>query len=220
LPVLRQLGGTGVHEQPDGAAEYMDEMFGQFAVAGLAGLLLLVGVLLLLFRQVLQVLTVLTAVPLSICGALSALLAAGQALDLSSFIGLLMLMGIVTKNSILLVDAAIEAQRSGLDASAALLQAGSQRARPIVMTTIAMVAGMLPAALGLGAGAAFRQSMAIAVIGGLLSSTALSLVFVPACYSVMAQVDRWLRPRLLRLTTLRPGELPAERHETRGGVWP
>ncbi len=206
LPVFRQLAAAGVHEQPYGAAEYMADMFRQFGVASLAGILMLVGVLLLLFRHVLQPITILTALPLSIGGALLALLVTGQSLDLSSFIGLLMLMGIVTKNSILLVDAAIERERAGIGCTAALIQAGARRVRPIIMTTIAMVAGMLPAALGIGAGAAFRRPMAIAVIGGLLSSTLLSLVFVPVFYSVMAQLDRWLRPLLARLTTLGPGD--------------
>ena len=125
LSVFRQLAAAGVHEQPYGAAEYMADMFRQFGVASLAGILMLVGVLLLLlFRHVLQPITILTALPLSIGGALLALLVTGQSLDLSSFIGLLMLMGIVAKNSILLVDAAIEGERAGIGCSAALIRAG------------------------------------------------------------------------------------------------
>ena len=206
LPVFRQLAAVGVREQPYGAIEYMSDMFSQFGMAIAAGILMLIGVLMLLFKHVLQPVTILTTLPLSVGGALAALLITGQALDLSSFIGLLMLMGIVTKNSILLVDAAIEAERAGIGRDAALIRAGSQRARPIVMTTIAMIAGMLPTALGVGAGAAFRTPMAIAVIGGLLTSTLLSLIFVPVFYSYMADLDRWLRPRLSRLTTLEPGD--------------
>jgi HAE1 family hydrophobic/amphiphilic exporter-1 len=166
LPVFRELGAAGVREQPYGASEYMADMFSQFGMAIAAGILMLVGVLLLLFKHALQPITILTTLPLSVGGALAALLATGQALDLSSFIGLLMLMGVVTKNSILLVDVAIGGERAGLRRNAALMQAGAQRARPIVMTTIAMIAGMLPTTLGIGAGATFRMPMAIAVIGG------------------------------------------------------
>jgi hydrophobic/amphiphilic exporter-1 (mainly G- bacteria), HAE1 family len=210
LPVLRELDAAGVREQPYGASEYMADMFSQFGMAITAGILMLVGVLLLLFKDFLQPITILTTLPLSVGGALAALLVTGQALDLSSFIGLLMLMGVVTKNSILLVDAAIEGERSGLRGNVALIQAGAQRARPIVMTTIAMIAGMLPTTLGIGSGASFRTPMATAVIGGLLTSTLLSLVFVPVFYSYMADLDRWLRPRLGRLTTVGPGDRLAQ----------
>jgi HAE1 family hydrophobic/amphiphilic exporter-1 len=206
LPVFRELGGTGVREQPYGASEYMADMFSQFGMAIGAGILMLIGVLLLLFKHVLQPITILTTLPLSVGGALAALLVTGQALDLSSFIGLLMLMGVVTKNAILLIDAAIEGERAGIGRDTALIRAGAQRARPIVMTTVAMIAGMLPTTFGIGAGAAFRMPMAVAVIGGLLTSTLLSLVFVPVFYSIMADLDRWLRPRFGRLTTLNPGD--------------
>jgi HAE1 family hydrophobic/amphiphilic exporter-1 len=204
LPVFKELATSGVREQPYGATEYMADMFNQFGMAIIAGILMLIGVLMLLFKHFLQPITILTTLPLSVGGALAALLVTGKALDLSSFIGLLMLMGIVTKNSILLVDAAIDREAAGLSVRAALIEAGAQRARPIVMTSLAMIAGMLPTTFGIGAGAAFRMPMATAVIGGLLTSTLLSLVFVPVFYTCMADLDRWLRPRLARLTTLGP----------------
>ena len=127
-----------------------------------------------------------------------------------------MLMGIVGKNSILLVDYAIEARREGLDRRAALLKAGTTRARPIIMTTIAMVAGMVPAAIGVGADAGFRAPMAIAVIGGLITSTLLSLVFVPVMFTVMDDLKNWLARRLKPLTSVTEadrlqGELLARR---------
>jgi multidrug efflux pump subunit AcrB len=187
----------------------MADMFSQFGVAMVAGILMLFGVLLLLFRHFLHPITILTTLPLSVGGALAALLVTGEALDLSSFIGLLMLMGIVTKNAILLVDAAITREAAGLSRRAALIEAGAQRARPIVMTSIAMIAGMLPTTFGVGVGAAFRMPMATAVIGGLLTSTLLSLVFVPVFYTCVSDLDRWLRPRLARLTTLGPADRDA-----------
>ena len=113
-----------------------------------------------------------------------------------------MLMSIVTKNSILLVDFVIENRRHGMARATALVQAGAERARPIIMTTIAMVAGMVPAVLAGGSGAAFRAPMAVAVIGGLIVSTALSLIFVPVTYSLLDDLRHWLAPRLARLTSV------------------
>lgn len=142
------------------------------------------------------------ALPLAIGGAVIGLLIYGAALDLSSIIGLLMLMGIVTKNSILLVDFAIDGMARGLDRRQALLQAGATRARPIIMTTLAMIAGMLPAVLGFGAGASFRGPMAVALIGGLVTSTVLSLVFVPVVFVYMDMLRQWLGRRLARFTSV------------------
>lgn len=192
----------GVQRIDYGDAEYMAEMFANFALALLAGILMVTAVLVLLFRDFLQPLTILIALPLSLGGAALALLLYGAALDLSSTIGLLMLMGIVCKNSILLVDYAIEARNEGMDRRSALLMAGMTRARPIIMTTIAMVAGMVPAAIGVGADAAFRAPMSVAVIGGLITSTLLSLVFVPVMFTVMDDLNSWLSRRLGRLTSV------------------
>src|SRR5690606_18290372 len=123
----------------------------------------------------------------------------GQSMSLPAVIGIIMLMGIVAKNSILLVDFAIEEMRAGRDRTTALIESGHKRARPIVMTTVAMVAGMVPIALGLGDGSAFRKPMAIAVIGGLITSTALTLVIVPAVFTIIDDVERWIAPRVRRL---------------------
>lgn len=209
----------GVERIDYGDAEYMAEMFASFGMALLAGILMVTAVLVLLFRDFLQPITILIALPLSLGGAALALLLYGAALDLSSTIGILMLMGIVCKNSILLVDYAIEARNAGLDRRSALLKAGTTRARPIVMTTIAMVAGMVPAAIGVGADAGFRAPMSIAVIGGLITSTLLSLVFVPVMFTVMDDLNNWLRRRLRRLTSVTDadraaGALLAERRIT------
>ncbi len=184
LPAAKNLP-AGVTLKESGDAEIMGEVFGGFATAMGAGVMMVLAVLVLLFANVLQPITILIALPLSVGGAFIALLLTGNALTLPVVIGFLMLMGIVTKNAILLVDFAIEAVQAGTDRTTALIEAGRKRAQPIVMTTIAMAAGMVPSALGLGEGGDFRSPMAIAVIGGLLASTALSLVFVPAVFTLM-----------------------------------
>jgi len=133
-------------------------------------------------------------------------------MSLGVFIGLLMLMGIVAKNSILLVDFAIEEMRAGKDRLTAILEAGHKRARPIVMTTVAMIAGMLPVAVGLGGDTAFRQPMAIAVIGGLITSTGLTLVIVPAVFTLIDDIERWLAPRFGRVLTAQPPPAGTQPH--------
>jgi HAE1 family hydrophobic/amphiphilic exporter-1 len=157
------------------------------------------AVLVLLFARVFQPLTILSALPLSVGGAAVALLLTHLSLSLSVVIGFLMLMGIVAKNSILLVDFAIEEMRIGTDRTTALLEAGHKRARPIVMTTVAMIAGMLPVALQLFRGEMFRSSMSIAVMGGLITSTALTLVIVPAVFTLVDDVERWIGPRVSKV---------------------
>jgi multidrug efflux pump subunit AcrB len=149
------------------------------------GLMTVYVVLAILFAGLLQPMTILFSLPLSIAGAFFALMVTSSALTTPVVIGILMLMGIVTKNAIMLVDFAVEAMHHGLDRTAAIIDAGKKRARPIIMTTIAMAAGMAPSALALGAGGEFRSPMAIAVIGGLLVSTLLSLLFVPAFFTLM-----------------------------------
>src|SRR5947209_15047127 len=146
------------------------------------------AVLVLLFGTFLQPITILFSLPLSIGGAIVALLLTGKQLTTPVWIGILMLMGIVTKNAIMLVEFAVESMREGRPREEAIIDAGMKRARPIVMTTIAMVAGMMPSALAFGAGGEFRSPMALAVIGGLIFSTVLSLVFVPAMFMVMDDV--------------------------------
>lgn len=201
----------GVALLPAGDTEEMAETVGAFGNAMLWGILLIYGVLVLLFRDFFQPFTIMTALPLSIGGAFVGLMVFGQPLSLFVFIGFLMLMGIVTKNSILLVDFAIEQMRLGLTRNAALLEAGAKRARPIVMTTIAMSAGMIPAAAGWGVDGALRQGMGVAVIGGLILSTLLSLVFVPAVFVLIDRFERVVKPFFGRLST-RESDPAAHQH--------
>ncbi|WP_292142533.1 efflux RND transporter permease subunit, partial [Mesorhizobium sp.] len=191
---------AGVHELARGDAARMQELFTGFATAIAAGILLMYLTLVLLFRSFVQPVTILVALPLSVGGALGLLLLTGNALGVTPLIGLLMLMGIAAKNSILLVEYALVAEKErGLGRFEALLDAARKRARPIVMTSIAMGAGMLPIALGIGADAETRAPMAIAVIGGLLSSTVLSLVYVPVVYTFMDDIQRFLARHLSKL---------------------
>jgi len=184
LPAAQNLP-AGVELRQFGDAEIMVEVFQSFAKAMGAGLMMVFAVLVLLFGSFLHPVTILFSLPLSIGGAIVALAIAGMPMSLPVVIGILMLMGIVTKNAIMLVDFAIEEIHRGVPRVDAIVDAGRKRARPIVMTTIAMVGGMLPSALGSGSGGEFRAPMAVAVIGGLISSTVLSLVFVPAVFMAM-----------------------------------
>jgi HAE1 family hydrophobic/amphiphilic exporter-1 len=196
LPSMRQLP-AGITRNAAGDSERMQELFAGFALAIGSGIVLLLFVLALLFNGFLQPVTILTALPLSLGGALGLMLATDTSLSMPALIGILMLMGIAAKNSILLVEYAIVARRDrGLDRTTALMDAARKRARPIIMTTVAMAAGMLPIAFGIGADAEFRAPMAIAVIGGLLSSTALSLIYVPAVFTVMDDLENWLAKTL------------------------
>ena len=170
---------------PSGDAESLNELSEGFATAITAGLMMVYAVLVLLFGTFLQPITILFSLPLSIGGAIAALLLTGKQLTTPVWIGMLMLMGIVTKNAIMLVEFAVESIREGKPRDEAIIDAGRKRARPIVMTTIAMAAGMMPSALAFGAGGEFRSPMALAVIGGLVFSTMLSLVFVPAMFMMM-----------------------------------
>ena len=187
LPIMKHMP-PGVRAHKSVTAEAMQDLSSGFAEAMRNGLIMVYIVLMLLFARVLQPITILFSLPLSIGGAIIALLITGRPLSLPVIIGILMLMGIVTKNAIMLVDFATRAMARGMPRTAAIAEAGTKRARPIVMTTIAMVAGMVPSALGLGAGGEFRSPMAIAVIGGLIASTFLSLLFVPAVFAVMDDV--------------------------------
>jgi len=182
----------GVRLAEQGDAQEMKALFESFGLAMTIGVLCIYAVLVLLFRDFMQPLTILAALPLSIGGAFVLLLLTGKSFSMPSLIGLLMLMGIVTKNSILLVEYAIVARRDGLSRFDALVDACHKRARPIVMTTIAMGAGMMPIALGWGADPSFRSPMAIAVIGGLITSTLLSLLVVPAVFTYVDDVERLL----------------------------
>lgn len=183
LPSLKNLP-NGVEVSSTGDAETMAELATGFAIAMLAGVLCVYMVLVLLLKDFAQPLTVLVALALSAPGAFLALWVTGSSLSMPSMIGLIMLMGITTKNAILLVDYIVIARRDrGLSRLEAIVDACRKRARPIVMTTIAMGAGMLPIALGVGADPSFRSPMAIGVIGGLITSTVLCLLVIPVVYS-------------------------------------
>ena len=185
LNILQNLP-DGITLIDEGQASEMAELFTGFAIAIAVGVFCIFGVLILLFHKILQPFTILIALPLSVGGALFGLVISGSTLSISSLIGFIMLMGIATKNSILLVDYAIIAEKNGMDRVSALLDACRKRARPIIMTSIAMGAGMLPLVLGMGdVDDSFRKPMAIAVIGGLITSTALSLVVIPVIYTLM-----------------------------------
>ena len=147
------------------------------------------------FESFTQPFAIMLSLPLSLVGVLLALLATGDTLNMMSMIGVIMLMGLVTKNAILLVDNANEQRREGKSMIDALVDAGVVRLRPIVMTTLAMIVGMIPIALGIGEGGGFRAPMARAVIGGLMTSTLLTLVVVPVVYAYLDDAAEWLRRR-------------------------
>jgi len=200
LPAMRNLP-QGIFEVQQGELQRMSELFGSFGLAMAVGILCIYVVLVLLFHDFLQPVTILCALPLSVGGALVALMLTGGNFSMPAVIGLLMLMGLVTKNSILLVEYAIMAQREhGLSRFDALVDACHKRSRPILMTTIAMTAGMLPVAVGLGADPSFRQPMAIIVIGGLITSTLLSLMVIPVVFTYVDDLMQGLRHRVSKDT--------------------
>lgn len=181
-----------------GQAENMAELFSGFIIAMSVGVVCILGVLILLFGRILQPFTILMALPLSIGGAFVGLVITNSSLSMPSMIGFIMLMGIATKNSILLVDYALIAQRRGLARFDAIIDACHKRARPIIMTTIAMGAGMLPLVFGWGdADPTFRRPMAAAVLGGLVTSTLLSLVVIPVVYTLMDDLSGWFAKWLM-----------------------
>jgi multidrug efflux pump subunit AcrB len=203
LPTMKNLP-TGVRMVEVGDVEIMTELFTNFALAMATGILMVFAVLVLLFARVFQPVTILSALPLSVGGAAVALMICRMPVSLPVVIGFLMLMGIVAKNSILLVDFAIEEMRAGRDRLTALLESGHKRARPIVMTTVAMIAGMMPVAAGFHGDNSFRAPMAVAVIGGLLTSTLLTLVIVPAAFTVVDDIERWLGPKVASALASQP----------------
>ncbi len=193
LPSMKNLP-AGVTLVEQGELQRTSEMLGSFGLAMAIGIFCIWAVLVLLFHDFLQPATILSALPLSLGGALFALLICNMSFSMPSVIGLLMLMGVVTKNSILLVEYAIMARRQhGMTRYDALVDACHKRVRPIIMTTIAMAAGMAPTALGFGADPSFRQPMAVVVIGGLVTSTVLSLLVVPVIFTYVDDFEHWLR---------------------------
>jgi len=198
-PSLKQLP-SGVSIKAVGDAEAMGELFEGFSIAMLTGILCIYIVLVLLFKDFVQPVTILAALVLSIPGAILALFITRTALSMPAMIGLIMLMGVATKNSILLVEYAIMARRHhGMNRMEALLDACRKRARPIVMTTVAMGAGMFPIAIGMGNDPSFRAPMAIVIIGGLITSTFLSLLVIPVIFTLVDDLREFIMRKVLRI---------------------
>lgn len=191
LPAMNPLP-PGVEQEASGDAKVMQDIFSGFAGALGTAVLFIYAVLVLLFANFLHPVTIMAALPLSVGGALLGLLVGQKSLGLYALIGIVLLMGIVTKNSILLVDYAILHQKEGKPMYEATLESGVARLRPILMTTIAMIAGMMPIALGIGAGSGVRSPMAMAVIGGLMTSTMLTLVVIPVIFTYMDGLQIWI----------------------------
>ncbi|MFZ4762658.1 MAG: efflux RND transporter permease subunit [Alphaproteobacteria bacterium] len=198
LPAMKALPAQ-VKVQNTGDAEVMAELFAGFAQAIGAGLLMVYAIQVLLYKDWIQPFTRMAALPLSIGGAFLLLLITNTDLSMPAIIGILMLMGIADKNSILLVDYMLELMAQGKSRRDAIIEACMVRARPIIMTSLAMLAGMMPIATGIGMDTAFRAPMAIAVIGGLITSTTLSLIFVPVLFSYVRDVEEWLLPKLKKI---------------------
>lgn len=204
LPAVKDLP-PGIKMQNTGDVEAMDELNAGFVFAICIGLLLVYAVQVLLYKDWLQPVTRMAALPLSIGGAFIMLLLTGTDLTLPAIIGILTLMGIADKNSILLVDYMLDKLHDGMPKNEAIIEGCMVRARPIIMTSLAMLAGMLPIAIGFTLDGSFRTPMAIAVIGGLVSSTLLSLVFVPVLFSYVRDFEGWLFPKLKKLTSTNDG---------------
>lgn len=198
LPTVQNLP-AGVRQVPAGDSEFIQEMITGFATAFATGILLMYAVLVLLFRSFAYPITIMASLPLAIGGAFVALMIGGSSFSISSLIGILMLMGIAAKNSILLVDYIVMAEKEGMPRLEAIMDAAHKRARPILMTTFAMGAGMMPVAVGLGADVAFRQPMAIAVVGGLISSTFLSLLFIPPIFTIVDDISGFFGRRMTKM---------------------
>ena len=206
LPVMKNLP-TGVSRAPFGSQEWEQEMQRDFGIALVSGTLLVFAVLVLLYRRFMSPLVNMGSLLLAPLGGMMALGLVGQPISMPVFIGVLMLFGIVAKNSILLIDFAIEEMERGVPKFQAIMEAGHKRAQPIVMTTVAMTAGMVPTALSIGGDGQWRAPMGTVVIGGLIVSTLLTLLIVPAGFSLADGLEKragpWLRDRLL---TFKPGD--------------
>jgi multidrug efflux pump subunit AcrB len=205
LPAMKNLP-QGVHYVAAGEAKWQEELVNNFIIAVLAGVMLVFAVLVLLYRRALPPFVNLGSLLLAPLGGAVALHIAHMPTSLPVLIGLLMLLGIVAKNSILLIDFAIEEMGKGIEKFDAIMDAGHKRAQPIVMTTVAMVAGMIPTALSIGTDGSFNQPMAVTVIGGLILSTLLTLLIVPAGFSLADSFEKWLAPVFGRVITYKPGD--------------
>lgn len=192
LPALQKLP-PGIEQQKSGDLERQSQLQDGFKLAMIAGVFCVYGVLALLFNDLLQPITILLALPLAMGGAVMALYLGGYGLQVPSYIGLLLLMGIAVKNSILLVDYTVLGEERGLNRSDALIDACAKRARPIIMTSIAMGVGMVPTAFDFSGTNSFRAPMGMAVLGGLITSTILSLLVIPAAYTYIGDFEAWFR---------------------------
>ncbi|MBD2455225.1 efflux RND transporter permease subunit [Nostoc sp. FACHB-87] len=211
LPAMQNLP-PGVVQQPSGSAKIMQEIFGRFGGALALAIMCIYAILVLLYNNFLHPLSIMAALPFCLGGALVSLMVAQKPLGIYALIGIVLLMGIVTKNSILLVDYTIINMQEGQNQRQALIEAGVSRLRPIMMTSLATIAGTLPLALGIGAGSEVRQPMGIAIMGGFTTSTLLTLVVVPVIFSYIDNFQTWI------LNTLRYGfgkKPPAEDREVR-----
>ncbi len=216
LPIMKALP-AGVSNAPIGEDKWQNEMIQNFIIAVVSGILLVFAVLVLLYGRFVSPLVNMSSLLLAPLGGLLALAIAGEPVSMPVYIGILMLLGIVAKNSILLIDFAIEEMASGVPKHIAIVDAGRKRAQPIVMTTVAMTAGMVPTALSLSGDGAWRAPMGVTVIGGLILSTLLTLLIVPAAFSLADGFEKRVGPKLRRrLLTFEPhhaghqGALPAE----------
>ncbi len=206
LPAYRNLP-KGVRKLDVGDAKWQKELFINFVIAVISGIMLVLAVLVLLYKRVMPPFVNLGSLLLAPLGGGLALFLTGQPVSMPVLIGVLMLLGIVAKNSILLIDFALEEMEKGVPLYDAIIDSGHKRAQPIVMTTVAMVAGMVPTALSLSGDSAWRAPMGVTVIGGLILSTILTLVIVPASFSLAVGIEQWLAPHLRkRLLTYKPGD--------------
>jgi multidrug efflux pump subunit AcrB len=206
LPIMKNLP-AGVSNAPVGEDKWQAEMINNFIIAVISGIFLVFAVLVLLYKRFVSPLVNMASLLLAPLGGMLALVVAGQPISMPVYIGILMLLGIVAKNSILLIDFAIEEMAKGVDKVTAIMDAGHKRAQPIVMTTVAMTAGMVPTALSLSGDGAWRAPMGITVIGGLVLSTLLTLVIVPAAFSLADGFEKRVGPKLRKsLLTYDPAE--------------
>ena len=210
LPIMKNLP-TGVSNEAFGEDEWQQELIVNFIIALIAGILLVFATLVLLYKRLMSPLVNMGSLALAPLGGMLLVWATGTSVSMPVLIGVLMLLGIVSKNSILLIDFAIEEMQKGIPKFEAIMDAGHKRAQPIVMTTVAMTAGMVPTAISLTGDGAWRAPMGIVVIGGLIVSTLLTLVIVPAGFSLADGFERragpWLRNKML---TYQPGD---DRHD-------
>jgi HAE1 family hydrophobic/amphiphilic exporter-1 len=191
--IAKRVVPEGYSTDFTGMAEIMEESFAEMFFALFLAIVMVYMILASQFNSFIHPLTIMISLPMSLIGAIGALLIAGSALSIFGMIGIIMLMGLVTKNAILLVDYTNTLRERGLDREEALLRAGPVRLRPILMTTTAMIFGMLPVAMGMGEGAEARAPMAICVIGGLITSTFLTLLVVPVVYSLLDGLSQRVR---------------------------